>query len=137
MFLRLFLLFTLIPLLELYSLIKIGNSIGALNTVMILIAAALIGAVLIRWEGMRTLKDITENFREGRLPAEQMVDGLLILAAGVLLITPGVLTDLAALLFLIPFTRRILKRWLRNRLERSAASGRARLHFHGGGWGDS
>lgn len=137
MLLRLFLLFTVVPLLELYFLIKIGGSIGALNTVLILIATALIGAILIRWEGMRTLKDITETFGEGRVPAEQMVDGLLILAAGVLLITPGVLTDVAAVLLLIPLTRRILKRWLRSRLERSVASGRTRLYFHGGGWGHS
>ncbi|MGH7833298.1 MAG: FxsA family protein [Candidatus Binatia bacterium] len=137
MLLRLFLLFTVVPLLELYFLIKIGGSIGALNTVLILVATALLGAILIRWEGMRTLKDITETFREGRVPAEQMVDGLFILLAGILLITPGVVTDVAALLLLTPFTRRVLKRRLRNRLERSVASGRTRLHFHGGGWGHS
>jgi UPF0716 protein FxsA len=137
MLLRLFLIFTVVPLLELYFLIKIGSSIGALHTVAILVATALLGAVLIRWEGMRTLKDIAETFREGRVPAEQMVDGLLILAAGVLLITPGVLTDAAALLLLIPLTRRVFKRWLRGRLERSVASGKTRLYFQGGGWGHS
>jgi UPF0716 protein FxsA len=86
---------------------------------------------------MKTLKDIAETFREGRVPAEQMVDGLLILAAGIVLITPGVLTDMAALLLLIPLTRRVLKRWLRTRLERSVASGRTRLYFGGGGRGHS
>lgn len=131
---RLFLLFTIVPLVELYFLIKIGNAIGALNTVLFILATAFLGAYLARLEGLRTLRQIQLNLSQGILPAEQLVDGLLIFAGGVLLITPGVITDFIALLLLIPFTRTYLKRWLRRKFDRMAGSGTARFRIHGGGF---
>ena len=129
---RLFLLFAVVPLIELYFLIKVGTYIGALNTVLLIIATALLGAYLARLEGLRTLRQINDNLAQGILPAEELIDGLLIFAGGVLLITPGVLTDIFALFLLIPFTRTIFKRWLRRKFDRMVASGNIRLYTHGG-----
>lgn len=134
---RLFLLFTIVPLAELYFLIKIGRYIGALNTILIVLATAFLGAALARLEGLRTMQQIFRNLSRGIVPAEEMVDALLIFGAGVLLITPGVLTDFFAVFLLIPFTRTYFKRWLRKKFDRMVASGSIRLHFRGGHWGDS
>jgi UPF0716 protein FxsA len=137
MLFRLFLLFTVVPLVELYLLIKIGSYIGALNTILIILATAFLGAVLARLEGLRTIKQILSHLSQGIAPAEQMVDALLIFGAGILLITPGVLTDFLALFLLIPFTRTHIKRWLRRKFDRMVASGNIRLHFLRGREGDS
>ncbi len=136
MLLRLFLLFTIVPLIELYFLIKIGTYLGALNTVLLLVSTGLLGAALARLQGLRTMRQILSNLSKGIVPAEEMVDGLLIFVAGVLLITPGVLTDIAALFLLFPFTRTLFKRWLRKKFDRMVASGKARLYFHSGSSGD-
>jgi UPF0716 protein FxsA len=122
-------LFTVVPIVELYILIRIGNVLGALNTVLLLIVMALVGAFLVRLEGMRIFTRTTTNLAQGIVPAEELVDGLLIFAAGVLLITPGVFTDVLALFLLIPLSRTLIKRWLRRRFDRMVASGRARLYF--------
>ena len=129
MLFRLFLLFTVVPLVEVYLLIKIGSYIGALNTILIILATAFLGAVLARLEGLRTTKHILSNLSQGIVPAEQMVDALFIFVAGVLFITPGVLTDFLALFLLIPFTRTHIKRWLRKKFNRIVASDNLRLHF--------
>ena len=134
MLLRLFLLFTIIPLGELFLLIKIGGHIGALNTVLIVIGTALLGAFLARLEGIRTLQQISHSLSQGILPAEELVDGLLIFAAGVLLVTPGILTDIFAFFLLIPRMRFYLKRWLRRKFDSMVASGNTRIYFRGGNW---
>ena len=126
----LFFLFTVVPIVELYILIKIGNVLGPLNTVLLLIGTALLGAFLVRLEGLRTFSRMTSNLSQGIVPGEELVDGLLIFGAGVLLITPGIFTDVLALFLLVPFSRTLIKRWLRRRFDRMVSSGRARLHFH-------
>ncbi len=127
---RLFLLFAVVPLVELYILIKIGGAIGALNTILLVILTALLGAVLARLEGLRTLTQISDSLSQGLVPAEELVDAFLIFGGGILLLTPGVLTDLFALVLLIPITRTYFKRWLRRKFDRMVASGNVRLHFH-------
>jgi UPF0716 protein FxsA len=128
---RLFLLFTVVPLLELYILIKIGGYIGAFPTVGLVVLTALLGFVLARFEGLRKLQQIKRSLSLGIVPAEEMLDGVLIFVGGVLLIIPGVLTDLFALILLIPYTRTIFKRWLRRRFDRMIATGNVRLHYYG------
>lgn len=130
---RLIVLFTLVPLVELFILIKIGGQIGALNTVLLVIMTAVLGALLARLEGLRTLQQIQSSLSQGRIPAEELIDGVLIFAGGILLITPGVLTDLFALVLLFPYTRMHFKRWLRRRFDRMVASGSVRLHYPNGG----
>jgi UPF0716 protein FxsA len=128
---RLFLLLTVVPLLELYILIKIGGYIGAFPTVGLVVLTALLGFVLARFEGLRKLQQIKRSLSLGIVPAEEMLDGVLIFVGGVLLIIPGVLTDLFALILLIPYTRTIFKRWLRRRFDRMIATGNVRLHYYG------
>jgi UPF0716 protein FxsA len=127
---RVFLFFTFVPLLELFVLIKIGAHIGALNTILLVIVTAALGALLVRLQGLRTLRQIQSSLAQGQLPAEELVDGVLIFAAGILLLTPGVLSDLFALGLLFPYSRMHFKRWLRRRFDRAVAAGNLQLHYH-------
>ena len=129
---RIFLFFTIVPLVELFILIKISGHIGALNTILLVIFTVLLGAMLVRMEGLRTLRQIQSSLAQGQLPAEELIDGVLIFAGGILLLTPGVLTDLGALILLLPYTRMHFKRWLRRRFDRMVASGNVRLNYRRG-----
>lgn len=128
MLLKLALLFTLLPLAELYVLIKIGTVIGGLNTLLLVLVTGAAGAWLARMEGLRVLTRARENLRQGMVPAEELVDGLLIFIAGVLLVTPGVITDCMGLLLLFPPTRRHFKIRLRRRFDRMVAQGGVRVY---------
>lgn len=115
MFGRLFLLFTLVPLLELFLLIRIGNAIGAAPTIAIVVITGLLGAALARREGIRAWAAVSSELTAGRVPATELLHGFLVLVAGVLLVTPGVITDgLGFALLARPFRSRLL-RWLRKR----------------------
>ena len=124
---RLFLVFTIVPLAELYILIKIGSHIGGFNTILLVLMTTVLGALLARLQGLRTLRQIQLSLSQGQIPAEELIDGVLILFGGILLVMPGVLTDLFALVLLLPFTRTYFKRWLRRRFDRMMASGNVRL----------
>jgi UPF0716 protein FxsA len=137
MIFRLFLLFTLVPLIELYLLIRIGAYLGAVNTILIVVITGILGAFLARLEGVRTMRQISLNLSNGIVPAEELVDGVIIFIAGVLLVTPGVLTDIFGLFLLLPHTRNIFKRGLRRKFDRMVASGNFRLHFRSGNWDNS
>jgi len=117
MFLKLFLAFTLIPGVELYLLIKVGSVIGALNTILLVILTGASGAYLARLQGLQTMFRVRARLHQGEMPAEDLLDALIILAAGIVLLTPGFLTDIAGLLLLLPVTRRKFKKWLRRNLD--------------------
>jgi UPF0716 protein FxsA len=117
MFFKLILAFTLIPVAEIYLLIKLGGAIGALNTVLVVILTAVTGAALARLEGARTLLQLRSNMEQGVMPAGELLDALLIFVAGVVLLTPGFLTDAAGLLLLVPVTRKVIKQWLKKRIQ--------------------
>jgi UPF0716 protein FxsA len=117
MFLKLFLALTLIPLIEIYLLIKIGSHLGAFNTVLIVILTALLGAWLARLEGSKTMTKVRESLNRGELPAEEMLDAMLIFVAGIVLLTPGFVTDLVGLGILVPQIRYWFKRWLRKKFD--------------------
>jgi len=117
MFFKLFLAFTLIPFIEIYLLIKIGAQVGAFNTILIVIVTGLLGASLARLEGIKTMTKVRESLNRGELPAEEMLDAMLIFTAGVVLLTPGFLTDLAGLTLLVPKARYWFKRWLRKKFD--------------------
>ena len=130
MLLKLFLAFTIIPFAELYLLIKAGGFLGALNTVIIVILTAFFGALLARVQGLHTMLRVKESLTKGEIPAEDMLDALLIFFAGIVLLTPGFLTDLIGLLVLIPVTRRFFKRWLRQKFDKWVNSNRLNITFH-------
>ena len=128
MFLRLFLLFTCIPLVELYLLLQIGSVIGAVNTFLLVIITGVLGAYLDQQEGIRTRERIRTLMARGEMPGEPLIDALLILVAGFVLITPGILTDLLGFLMLIPATRAPIRRWIKGQLERKFAAGSAAVY---------
>jgi UPF0716 protein FxsA len=109
---RLFLLFLIVPVIEIYLLIKVGSLIGGIPTVAILISISLLGAYLVRSQGFRIFSQVREELARGRLPAAQLLDGALILIGGMLLMTPGFFTDFVGIFFLVPVTRRLIKLWL-------------------------
>jgi len=131
---RLILPIIILPLAELFILIQIGSHIGALNTIVLVLISAMLGVLLARRQGLRTLQQIQLNLSQGQIPAEELIDGVLILFGGILFVTPGVLTDLFALVLLFPFTRTYFKRWLRRRFDRMMVSGNGRLGYHRGGF---
>ena len=117
MLLKLFLAFTIIPIIEIYLLIEIGSMFGALTAVTLVILTGFLGAFLARMQGLQTLYRIQESLREGRMPSGELLDALLIVIAGLVLLTPGFLTDSAGFLLLIPSTRNSIKYWLRRQIE--------------------
>ena len=124
MLLKLFLAFTIIPIIEIYLLIEIGSMFGALTAVALVILTGFLGAFLARMQGLQTLYRIQESLREGRMPSGELLDALLIGIAGLVLLTPGFLTDSAGFLLLIPATRNAIKNWLRRQIERRYMSNR-------------
>ncbi len=124
--LLLFLSFTLIPVLELILLFKVADLTSGMLTFMIVIFTGLLGAALAKMEGIASWQRIRAALRQGQLPGNELVQGVLILIAGVLLVTPGFMTDIVGFTLLIPFTRRYLSHRLlqhfKNRLHLSTSS---------------
>lgn len=94
-----------VPILEVWLLIQVGQLIGVLPTLLILVAEAVLGGWLMRREGARAWKSLTEAFQAGRMPSGELADAALVLVGGVLLMLPGFATDVIGLFFLLPFTR--------------------------------
>lgn len=123
MLFRLFLIFSVIPVIELYLLIRVGRSIGALPTVALLLLISFAGAWLVRHQGFAILGTIQREMAAGRIPAASLLDGAVVLVGGILLLTPGFFTDLLGLFFLIPVTRQMIKQYLGLWLQKKLASG--------------
>ena len=117
----LFLLFIAVPFIELYVILQVGRTIGALDTLALLVLVGIVGAWLVKREGVSVVRRIHERVSAGAVPGRELVDGALILFAGALLLTPGFLTDVIAILLLVPPVRAALRRaairWLRRRAE--------------------
>lgn len=131
---RLFLLLTLVPVVEIVLLVWITQSIplpteqALLVVLALVIGAGMLGAWLARRQGFQTLRRISADLGAGRPPTESMLDGLLVFIAAVLLVVPGLLTDLVAILLLFPPSRRLVKALLARRMKvRAAAGGQARF----------
>ncbi|MCG8638587.1 MAG: FxsA family protein [Desulfobacterales bacterium] len=131
MLLKLFLCFTLIPVIELYLLIQIGSVIGGINTILLVILTGFAGAWLARMEGMNTMLKLRANLQQGLMPAEEMIDAVIIFGAGVVLLTPGLITDGFGLLLLWPPSRNWFKRMLRKKFDQMKAQGEININrFH-------
>lgn len=118
---KLLLLFTVIPVVELYLLITIGQNVGAGPTIALVLGTGFLGAWLARREGSRVLRSWQGSLARGELPKEGVVSSVLVLVGGVLLVTPGVVTDVMGLLLLLPWTRRWVAGAIRKRLEQRLA----------------
>ncbi len=105
-------LFIAVPILELYVIIKVGGLIGVLPTVVLLFGMSVLGATLLRHQGRGAWQRFNQALAEGRFPGREVADGLMITVGGVLLLTPGFITDAVGLLLLLPPTRAIARRLL-------------------------
>jgi UPF0716 protein FxsA len=132
----LFLLFTLVPLAELAILTWIGIETKWYVPILMVIGTGVVGAVLARWQGWQVLERIRTDAAAGRMPADALIDGFLILLAGILLVTPGVLTDLMGVALLIPPVRALIKRgvtaWIKRNIEVKVGSAAANFWPTGG-----
>jgi UPF0716 protein FxsA len=124
---RLLLLFVVLPAVELALLIEFGNRFGTLHTLALIVTTGVVGAWLARGQGLRVVRQIQSEVAKGRLPAGSLVDGMMILVAGALLVTPGILTDSFGFLCLIPAFRSAAKRVLLRRLEKAVQENRVDL----------
>ncbi len=124
----LLILFIAVPLAEIYTFIKVGELIGAGWTIAIVILTAIAGTALLRLQGLATLERANEALRKGQLPIESVIDGVGLLIAGALLLTPGILTDIAGFALFIPPVRHGLARLIFNRIKQSS---RVEVHFSG------
>jgi UPF0716 protein FxsA len=104
--------FIVVPILEIYVIIQVGQVIGAWWTILLLIADSIVGSWLIRREGRRAWLALTTALQSGRMPATELADGGLILVGGTLMLSPGFVTDAVGILLVLPFTRPIARRFL-------------------------
>lgn len=123
MLLKLFLLFTLIPVIEIYLLIKISSLLGPLSAIALILSTGFAGASLARLQGMNTMMNIRRSLQEGIMPTEDLIDGFLILLAGIVLITPGLLTDILGLLLLFPKSRNMFKEYAKSEFSKRMQNG--------------
>lgn len=119
-------LFVVVPIAELYVIIKIGGIIGVVPTLAILIADSVIGAALLRSQGRKAWRRFNEALRARRPPAREVLDGALVIFGGAFLLTPGFLTDIAGLLLLLPPTRAAVRGVLVGHFSRRFVAGTAR-----------
>ena len=111
-------LFIVVPILELWLIIEIGGAIGVVPTLALLLADALLGSLLLRHQGRGAWRRFNQALAERRFPGKEVADGLLIAIGGTLLLTPGFVTDIFGLIFLIPPTRAIVRRLMRGYVGR-------------------
>jgi UPF0716 protein FxsA len=109
-------LFIVVPLAELYVILKVGDAIGALWTILLLAADSVLGSLLLRAQGRSVWLRFNETMAAGRVPHRELIDGVLVIFGGAFLITPGFLTDIVGILLLLPPTRAVIRRLLVRRL---------------------
>lgn len=124
----LFLLFIIVPALEMYTIIRVGSAIGGWPTFLLIISMGFAGAYLMKRQGMRTLQQIRYELSMGIPPGDTLLDGACILIGGTMLLSPGFLTDIVGLLLLVPFLRRPVKALLKRWLLRLMQSGRFTIY---------
>jgi UPF0716 protein FxsA len=122
------LLFLVVPLVELYVIIQVGQAIGALNTVAILLLDSIVGGWLMKREGLAVIRRLQAKLQEGQIPGRDLVDAFLILFGGALMLAPGFLTDLVGMSLLLPPVRAVVRRVLARRFKTMAV--------HRSGFGD-
>lgn len=127
MFIRLLIIFIIVPIIELYVLIEAGRQIGLGATIAMILLTGIAGAYLARSQGFNIINRIQNELNKGTLPAEELFDGAMILAGGLLLLTPGFCTDLFGFCLLTPATRSIMKVWIKQWLDKKIRNGDIQL----------
>ena len=127
----LFLIFLVVPLVEIYLLIQIGSIVGAGTTIFLVVFTAMLGALLVRTQGFSTLARVQSQLADGQVPAVEIVEGLFLFIAGALLLTPGFFTDAIGFIFLTPPLRRLIIHSMIDRgLFRAFSGGSPHSGFH-------
>jgi UPF0716 protein FxsA len=127
---KLFLLFAILPIIEIALLINVGEQIGGWNTVFIVIITAFAGAHLVRQQGLSTLMQAQQKMQSGSMPGQEVAEGLLLVIAGVLLVTPGFITDGFGFLLSLPMTRPVIARALMKTLALRVVTQSQTGEFH-------
>lgn len=130
MFFKLFSVFLIIPLVELYLLIKIGGMIGALNTILIILITASLGAYMAKSQGFRVLHQIQEATSQGRMPGNELLHGLFVLIGGFALLTPGLMTDAIGFSMLIPQIREIYVKMAKEIIRKKIEAGNFQMRMY-------
>jgi UPF0716 protein FxsA len=134
MFRILFALFIIVPIIEITVLMQVGDLIGAWPTVAIVIISAWLGAKYVRQQGLATLQSVQTKMAQGEMPSSEIVTGLMLLVAGVLLVTPGFVTDIFGLSLLVPSVRKALANSVQKHMKTIPGSQggvfSANAHFH-------
>jgi UPF0716 protein FxsA len=112
------LVFIVMPIVEIYVIIQVGQAIGALWTILLLIVDSIVGARLLSWQGRAAWRSFQEALAAGRMPHNEILDGVLVVVGGTLLLTPGFITDVFGLFLLVPPTRAVLRRFFLRSLRR-------------------
>lgn len=126
---RLILIFIIVPLMEILLLIEIGSRIGTLNTISIIIVTGILGGYMMRHQGFAILTNIRMDLSQGRMPTGELINGALVLAGGILLLTPGFFTDAVGFVLLIPTTRGFVRKKIQLLIQRKIESGDIHIFF--------
>lgn len=129
MFFKLILLFTVVPLLDFALLLKVGDYIGFINTVILVIATGAIGAYFAKREGRDILNKIKFDMSQGRMPADELLGGLCVIIGGVCLVSPGLITDALGFSLVLPITRIPFVNMIRRRFKEMILSGNVKFYF--------
>lgn len=121
-------LFIGLPIVELTLLFKVHERVGMGPTVLLVLLTGITGAALVRRQGIAILFRIQHEIEAGNLPAPQMIDGIMVLVAGALLVTPGLITDAVGFALLVPVVRTSLRGWLRKKMEQKVRSSYIQVH---------
>jgi UPF0716 protein FxsA len=132
MIFRMLLLFTIVPFVELVLLIKLAEYIGTGYTILAIVLTGFAGAYLAKTQGLKVLTSIQRELGDGNIPGNQIIDGLCILIGGIMLIAPGIITDAAGLMLVIPVTRYMIREWFKVRFRNMIDKGHTR--FYWGSW---
>ncbi|MCW8109080.1 FxsA family protein [Alteromonas ponticola] len=122
---NLFLLFAIMPIVEIALLVQVGGIIGGWNTIALVLISAFVGAYFVRREGVHTLTTAQQKMQSNQIPGQELLEGLMLLVAGVLLVTPGFITDIFGLALVLPPSRKYIAKKLKKHLSMHVVSGSA------------
>lgn len=129
--------FTLVPLIELALLIKVGEYVGVIPTIFLVASTGILGVSLARSQGYQVIKRIKTNLNQGNMPADDLIGGFLIFIGGTMLLTPGLLTDLTGFSLILPVTRNFYSRLIKTRLMKYLEKADINISSYTGFTGDN
>lgn len=115
---KLMLLFIFVPMVELALLIEVGRFLGTVNTIILVIVTGILGAALAKFEGLRVMTDLQKDLMQMKMPADKLIEGVMVLVGGLLLLTPGILTDITGVLLILPISRGMFKEILKKKFAK-------------------